>query len=91
MSDTAQQIERFRDFAKDRLQNHISELETRYQNRDLGSPDLKTQAYREHRQIFQKEMSDKMEELIKPGNEFLKPALGELRDRFLDKLNIGSN
>lgn len=44
MSDTAQQIERFRDFAKDRLQNHISELETRYQNRDHGSPDLKTQA-----------------------------------------------
>lgn len=91
MRDTAQEIEKFREFAKGRLQNHISELETRYQNRDPGSPDLKTQAYHEHRQIFQKELSDKMEELMRPGNELLKPALGELRDRFLDKLNIDDN
>ena len=91
MRQPAQEIERFREFAKDRLQNHINELETRYQNRDLGSPDLKTRAYREHRQIFHKELSEKMEELIKAGNQFLKPALGELRDRFLDKLDFDSN
>lgn len=91
MGDTAQNIEKFREFAKDRLQNHISELEPRYQNRDSGSPDIKTQAYREHRQIFWKELSDKMEELTGPDNRFLKPALGELRDRFLDKLKIDDN
>jgi hypothetical protein len=59
MKDSAQQIETFRDFEDQRLQNHIDELETRYQNRDLGSPDLRTQAHREHREIFHKELSDK--------------------------------
>jgi flagellar motor switch protein FliG len=89
MKDTAQQIETLRDFANQRLQNHIAELETHYQNRYLGSPDLKTQAHREHREIFQKELSDKMKELIKEENEFLRPALDQLRDKFLQKLDGG--
>jgi hypothetical protein len=90
MGGPAREIENFRIFADIRLQNHISELETRYQNRE-PEPDLKRQAYREHQQIYQKELSDKMEELLTEKNQFLKPELSQLRDTFVAKLNIDGN
>ena len=90
MNGPAKKIEHFRVFADTRLRNHVTELETRYQNREVDEG-LKQQAYSEHRRIFQKELSDKMEELISTENEFLRPALGQLTDRFLDQLNIDSN
>lgn len=90
MNGPAREIENFRVFAHTRLRNHVTELETHYQNREVDEG-LKQQAYSEHRRIFQKELSDKMEELISTENEFLRPALGQLTDRFLDQLNIDSN
>lgn len=89
MNSPAREIENFRVFADRRLRNHVTELETRYQNRGVDE-DLKQQAYKEHRKIFQEELSDKMEELISTENEFLRPALGQLTDRFLDKFNINN-
>ncbi len=86
MSNTAQQIEIFRDFAEKKLNDHTLELETHYQNRELASNDLKQQAYKEHRQLFEKELADKMEELLTNDNQFLRPALTELKERFIEKL-----
>jgi hypothetical protein len=93
MSEPAREIEKFRIFAETRLHNHISELETRYQNRQ-PEPDLKSQAYKEHQQIYQKELSDKMEELLTEKNQFLKTELSQLKDTFVAKLarpNIDNN
>jgi hypothetical protein len=84
------EIENFTSFAGTRLQNHIRELETRYQNRE-PEPDLKREGYREHQQIYQKELSDKMEELLTEKNQFLRPELSALRDTFLAKLDIDSS
>ncbi len=86
MSNTAQQIETFRDYAEKQLKEHALEVETHYQNRELASNDLKHQAYKEHRQLFEKELANKMEELLIPNQQFLRPALTELKERFIEKL-----
>jgi hypothetical protein len=89
MRGPAREIENFRSFADTRLQNHISELETRYQNREPAS-DLKRQAYKEHQQIYQKELSGNMEELLTEKNQFIKPELSQLKDTFIAKLALAS-
>ena len=86
MSNPAIQIEVFRDFAKSELKNHKCELETRSQNRELASDDLMQEAYSEHRQIFGKELTEKMEELITEDNRFLRPSLEEIKEKYVDKL-----
>ncbi len=45
MDNPAEQIESFRQFAEDELNNHIQELQANYQNRKLASDELKQQAY----------------------------------------------
>ncbi|MEP7231592.1 MAG: hypothetical protein ABI691_15125 [Ginsengibacter sp.] len=86
MNSPAEQIESFRQFAEDELNNHIQELQTNYQNRGLASEELKQQAYAEHEEIYNKELSDKIDELITDSNQFLKPALKDLKDKFVEKL-----
>ena len=86
MSHTAHQIENFREFAKAHLQNHNSELSTRYQNRNLASSDLRLDAYPEHQRIFQNELEDKIEELLTEDNQYLRPALNDMKERFIEKL-----
>ena len=86
MSHTAQQIEIFRHFAEDELKNHTEELNTRYQNRELASNDLKQQSLKEHQQIFKKEMEEKIDELLTDENQYLRPALSGMTERFLEKL-----
>ena len=86
MSNTAQQIETFRDFAEKELKNHAGELETRYQNRELASNNLLQEGYQEHQKIFEKELADKIEKLLTEDNQFLRPALIELKERFVEKL-----
>lgn len=90
MSNSAQQIEIFREFAKKQLQTHTSELSTHYQNRELASNDLKQQAYQERQKIFQKELDDKVEELLTESNQFLRPALNDIKDKFIEKLQPGA-
>ena len=86
MNSPAEQIESFRQFAEDELNNHIQELQTYYQNRGLASEELKQQAYAEHEKIYSKELSDKIDELVINGNQFLKPALRDIKDKFIEKL-----
>ena len=86
MSNPAIQIEVFRDFAKNELKNHKCELETRSQNRELASDDLMQEAYSKHRQVLENELSEKMEELISEDNRFLRPALEEIREKYVGKL-----
>jgi hypothetical protein len=90
MRGPTREVEEFSAFANTRLQNHIRELETRYQGRE-PEPDLKREGYRAHQQIYQEELSDKMEELLTEKNQFLKPELSALRDTFLAKLDIDSS
>lgn len=78
-------INEFKTFSEDRLHNHTAELDTRYQNRSIPDPELK-EAYYQHRQILERELSDKIEELTGKGNGFLKGELIEVKDKTISKL-----
>ncbi len=86
MSNPAKQIEVFRDFAKKELENHLLELITKYQNREPASNDLMQEGYSKHCQIFKKELSEKMEEIISEENKFLRPALEEIKEKYVEEL-----
>ncbi|MDQ6761254.1 MAG: hypothetical protein M3015_01350 [Bacteroidota bacterium] len=86
MSNPAKQIEVFRDFAKNELENHLLELNTKYQNRKPAFDDLTKEAYSEHRQVLENELSEKIKELITEDNRFLRPSLEEIKEKYVDKL-----
>jgi hypothetical protein len=91
MSDAAQQIEIFRDFAKNHLKIHSSQLNAPYQNQEPAFLKLGHEAYRERQQIFEKELTEKIDQIITDENQFLRPALEELKNRFMEKLRPGVN
>ncbi len=90
MANPSEQIESFRQFAEDELNNHIQELQTNYQNRGLASEELKQQAYAEHEKIYSKELSDKMDEFVTDGNQSLNPALTDIKDKFIEKIKASN-
>lgn len=86
MNNPANQIEDFRAFAKNELKNHLHELNTKYQNQEPASIDLIQESYSKHYEIFKKELSEKMEEIITEDNRFLRPALEEIKEKYVGKL-----
>ena len=91
MNNPADQIESFRQFAKEDLKNHIQKLQSHYQNRGLASVELTQQAYREQEEIYRKELSDKIDELTAESYQFLKPALRDIKDKFVEKLKSSNS
>ncbi len=91
MNNPAQQIEIFRHYAEEELKNHTQELQTHYQNRQLASEDLKQEALEKHREIYNKELLDKIGELITENNQFLRPALNDLKEKFAEKLKSSNS
>ncbi len=86
MEKNTQPLETFRMYAETELENHKRELQTRYQDRELSSDDLKEEAYRKQREIFEKELSEKMMELSGENNQFLHASLTGLKEKFVDRL-----
>lgn len=86
MTNEAKQMETFREYAEQRLEVHKRELETRYQDRKLSSIDLVEEAYAEHQQIFEKELSEKIGEISKEQDLLLRPSLFKLKDEFVGLL-----
>lgn len=86
MEKNTQPLETFRTYAEAELEKHQRELQTRYQDRELSSDDMKEEAYRKQRQVFEKELSEKMMELSGDSNQFLHASLTELKEKFVDRL-----
>lgn len=86
MKTPAQQIEIFRHYAEEELKNHTQELQTHYQNRQPISEDLKQVVLEKYMGIYNKELLDKISELITESNQFLSPALNGLKEKFAGKL-----
>ena len=81
-------VQQFVQFAKDRLSNHLAELNTRYENEKPGK-ELLQQAYKEHREIFKKELSEKIKSLLSSeSNSGLKEELENKSEEFLTKLEL---
>ena len=80
--------ETFRDFAEKELENHLAELNTKYQNEPMSSKELKGKAYEEHTKIYRKELEQKANELLQnEKDESLKQELDNLKQEYINKLN----
>lgn len=88
MEKKSNEVEVFHQFAEDRLKNHFEELKTRYQNEKLASAELKQQAYKEHQEIFSKELDEKIQSLNKENNAWLKGELENLKHVYITKLDL---
>ncbi|MEO5997274.1 MAG: hypothetical protein ABIN89_11060 [Chitinophagaceae bacterium] len=74
-----------RQFAMQRLNVHNSELATRYNNAPLDK-DVMREAHSTHRNLFDEELRDKINDLLEPGNQVMKEQLEDIKQLYLDKL-----
>jgi hypothetical protein len=88
MENKTESIQQFEQFAKERLRNHLAELNTRYENEKPGK-ELLQQAYKEHREIFTKELDERIQSLLSSeNNSGLKENLENIKDTSLSKLEL---
>ncbi|GHB87616.1 hypothetical protein [Persicitalea jodogahamensis] len=78
--------ETFRKYAEERLEIHQRELATRYQDRALASADLKVEALQAQRGIFEKELSEKVQEISQKSDDPVRPSLELLKNEYVEKL-----
>jgi vacuolar-type H+-ATPase subunit H len=88
MENKTESVQQFEQFAKERLGNHLAELNTRYENEKPGKEVLQ-QAYKGHREIFKKELDEKIQSLLSSeNNSGLKENLENIKDTSLSKLEL---
>lgn len=77
----------FQEFAQGKLNNHIGELNTRYENERLGSEELRQRAYHDHKKIFEQELDEKIHSLLgQEENDWLQGELQNLKHQYLGRL-----
>lgn len=86
MNIEAKPTESFRHYAETQLEIHQLELATRYQDRELASAELKAEAFKSQREIFEKELMEKIEELSQEGDQSTRSSLEVVKDEFVKKL-----
>ncbi len=84
MSDTNKAQEEFKSFAENKLNIHLEELSVRYENEKINEDTLKD-AYETHRQIFDKELDEKLSSLTKDDNDH-NNIFEDIKKSFIEKL-----
>ena len=80
-------VKEFEQYSEDKLKNHLAELNTRYENEKPGKEVLQ-QAYLAHREIFNKELDEKIQSILSSeSNGGLKENLENMKDNYLSKLH----
>ena len=70
------------------LSNHLVELKMRYENEKPDKQESQ-QAYRAHREIFNKELDEKIQSLLSSeSSKWLKGEMENTKDAFLSKLHL---
>jgi hypothetical protein len=83
-----QLFQQFEQFAQKSLSNHLSEINTGYEDEN---PDKQTlqQAYQEHSAIFNNELDEKIQSLLSSeSHSGLKENLEKVRDAYIWKLEL---
>ncbi len=68
------------EFAEQRLEEHIAELNTHYEGRTMASEDEKKQAFETHFNMFTAELEEKSKELGDEEND--KQTIKEYQEKF---------
>ena len=88
MENVTEALEQFKVFAAGRSDNHIAELNTRYQNEKIDKETLE-KAYSEHKEIFSQELDEKIKELnAGQNNEWLNTELQNQKSDYLNQLDF---
>ncbi|MEO7524208.1 MAG: hypothetical protein ABIT58_08950 [Ferruginibacter sp.] len=91
MENTTNGMKDFEQFASARLNNHLAELNVRYENRPIDRVTLE-KAYDEHREIFSQEMDNKIGEVsLLKGDQSIHTELQTLKENYLTRLRLNSN
>ncbi len=88
MENKTEAVQQFEQFAKERLSNHLAELNTHYENE---KPDKKVlqQAYQAHREIFKKELDENFQSLLSAESDSgPKEDLENIKKTYLSKLEL---
>lgn len=76
----------FEQFATDRLNNHIAELNTRYENEAIDKQTLE-KTYNEHKKIYSQELDEKIKELSSGQNDqWLHTELQNQKSSYVNQL-----
>ncbi|MEO6133830.1 MAG: hypothetical protein ABIP35_01680 [Ginsengibacter sp.] len=88
MESKTEAVQQFEQFAKERLSNHLAELNTRYEN-EKPYKEVLQQAYQAHREIFNKELDEKIQSLLSSeSNSQLKGELINMKYTYFSKLHL---
>jgi predicted DsbA family dithiol-disulfide isomerase len=88
MSNKNDTVKEFEQYAEVKLKNHIAELNTRYEN-EKPDKEVLRQAYQAHREIFNKELDEKVQSLLSSeSNGRLIGDLENIKDTYLSKLHL---
>ena len=88
MENKTEALQQFENFAQERLSNHLAELNTRYEN-EKPDKEVLQKAYQKHREIFNKELDEKIKSLLSSeSNSRLKGELENIKDSYLPKLHL---
>ena len=82
--------EEFREFADERLNNHIQMLSTEYDRRSI-SKDVIRQAYTTHQKFYRTELEAKIKSIMPTDNPWMKGELENLKESYEEKLSFRSN
>jgi GH35 family endo-1,4-beta-xylanase len=86
MENKANRKETLRQYAETQLEIHHQELATRYYDRELASAELKAEALKAQREIFEKELAEKIAELSPEDDESSRSSLEAVKDEYVGKL-----
>jgi len=84
-------IKTFREYARKEIDNHLSELNTSYQDRALDSGDLKHEGFEQHHKILENELKEKIQELASQKDNWLKIELEKIKNEYLDNFDSKEN
>lgn len=85
MNSDKQPIDIFKEYAEQKLKNHLSELRTRYENESAGSETLK-KGFEDHKIIYSKELDQKIKDLLN-DNDGESSKLDQLKNEYVYKLS----
>ncbi len=91
MENKAKAMHDFEQYATSRLNNHIAELNTRYENQTIDKETLEM-AYSKHTEIFSQELDEKIKELgLGHNDQGQHTELQNQKNTFLSKLNTNQS
>jgi hypothetical protein len=78
-------VDQFKEYAEQKLKNHLAELHTRYENESAGSETLK-KGFDDHKNIYTNELDQKIKDMRNNNDDDIS-QLDQLKSDYVNKLS----